>query len=137
MGAAPSVEAAPEAIAQVEPPQRSGWSRLWLILAVIATVLGVALMATGQYLLDDYWQDQIEKNPALWYLKSPVLIRTMPGIVGLVVGGLIAAIGLWQFAAPLDPSRDREPAEPRSAVQRRVGWALIGVGAALTALLCA
>ena len=61
MGAAPSVEAAPEAIAQVEPPQRSGWSRLWLILAVIATVLGVALMATGQYLLDDYWQDQIEK----------------------------------------------------------------------------
>jgi hypothetical protein len=62
--------------------------------------------------------------------------RLMPGIVGLVAGALLAALGLRRLAPLAVGVADVPAGAPASRLRRRIGWALIGVAVVLSAALC-
>src|SRR2546423_128694 len=106
------------------PPGRSRWSP-WGPLAALALLLGLPILALGQYAFDDRLQTYFEKSAAWQAFRSPVLPRLAPGIVGVVVGGLLVALALRRLA----PALFAEVVVPaRSSARRtRLGWLLIAL----------
>ncbi|HEV8634678.1 MAG TPA: glycosyltransferase family 39 protein [Chloroflexota bacterium] len=108
------------------------------LLALAAVLLGLALMAAGQYALDDSLQDIFEKRPPYPWLRLSFMPRLGPGVVGIVSGALLAGLGLRRLA----PERPAEStADPPAATERRgrrlLGWALVGAGMVASAVLSA
>ncbi|HEY3083472.1 MAG TPA: glycosyltransferase family 39 protein [Chloroflexota bacterium] len=133
-----------EAAASPEPagstvaaaPPRRPWVRN--LLAAAAVLLGLALLAAGQYGLDDSMQELFEKRPPYPWLYLPFMPRLGPGVIGIVLGALLTGLGLRRLAP--DPPAEAE-AEPLSAsvlpARRRLGRTLVGAGLALSLALSA
>jgi sugar lactone lactonase YvrE/4-amino-4-deoxy-L-arabinose transferase-like glycosyltransferase len=106
-------------------------------LSVAAVVLGLALLAAGQYLLADEVQAMFDRDVRFGWMRIPLLgHRLGPGVIGLVLGGLLGALGLRGLIADAGPDDAAAPA-PERRPRRRLGYALIALGAAVSAALCA
>ena len=123
-----------------EPPAAGAGGR-WrgrraLLLAAAALLLGLALLAAGQYALDDSLQELFEKAPPYPWLRLPFMPRLGPGVVGIVAGALLAGLGLRRLAPASRPAASELEAAPeRSTRTRRLGRALLGGGVALSLAL--
>src|SRR5262245_60651398 len=81
-------------------------------------------------------QELFDRNVTFaWLLHVPLLgARLGPGVVGLVLGALLVAIGLRRLAPTAMPLED-EPPPPAHRSPRRA-WALIVLGGLISAGLC-
>jgi hypothetical protein len=131
---APVAEGSPSPLPP--PPAPPPRARRWpAVLAFVIALLGLALLAAGQYALDERLQERFEKDAALQFMRSSWAPRQAPGIAGLALGALLAALGLRRWAAPYDASRDRPRGLPHLS-RRRLGWTLIAASLAANAALC-
>ncbi len=96
---------------------------------------GILLLILGQIALDESMQARFDADPLYSWLRSPVLPRFMPGIVGLVTGALLFGVGV-RLLGGADRSfvEDGVPVPP-SDRRRRIGLGLCGLGLALSITL--
>ena len=117
--------------------------RLRAALAGMALALGIVLVALGQLALEDSMKALLDRDPQFAWTHLPGLPRHEgPGILGLVVGALLAGIGLRflvppEGAAVQQPSPESGDPPPPSRRRRAAGWTLIAAGVGVSAGLCA
>ncbi|HEY3109732.1 MAG TPA: glycosyltransferase family 39 protein, partial [Chloroflexota bacterium] len=101
---------------------------------IALTLIGLAILAAGQYLFDEDLQAWFEKLPALQWLRQPLFQRQGPAIVAVLVGALLAATALRRFVPPLEVELAGAPPRP-PAPRRRLAWAALALAVAVTAAL--